>query len=559
MKQFLLLIVFAVISALGFSQSQRLVLLEHFTQASCPPCATYNPGVQAILDNNPGKITAVKYQTSWPGYDPMNLHNPSDVAARVSLYNVSGVPNSVLDGNYFNGSPTAWNVGTVNARYAMSTPVEIEVQHELNSSQDTIFVTMLVKTTGPVSGNIGAYIAVIEKHIDFNFPPGSNGETDFYNVMKKLLPTRGGTKLPAQMDVGDYYIVQASWELANVYDISELGVVAWVQDRNTDEVYQSANSTTNPITPLYSHDAGVLTVTGVGGFWCSDTVNPGVVIRNQGSQSLTSAEIRYSLNGGAEQVLNWTGNLGFLEEAAIDLPQGTFTMGQSNNIKVYLGNVNSQADDYPVNDTLSRSFTPAPGTTENVYLYLKTDDKPQETTWEVLDAAGNVVYSGGPYTSAGQSIQETFTLSSGCYSFNLYDAGHDGICCSNGFGVYQLSSDINGQVLGEGDNFGREVVHAFMVNGYAGITEPEYATQPELFPNPAADEAYITFKLQRPANMELEVLDLRGKVVYRYNRSYDIPGPQQIKLSLNDLDDGLYFLNLRIGEQVELLKLNVIH
>jgi len=119
MKKILLsaILLFAVTAI--YSQSQRLVILEEFTQASCGPCASVNPTIEALLNSNPTKITSVWYHTNWPGYDPMNLHNPNEVAARVGYYGVTYVPWSVLDGNYYSGSATGWNINTVNARYAV--------------------------------------------------------------------------------------------------------------------------------------------------------------------------------------------------------------------------------------------------------------------------------------------------------------------------------------------------------------------------------------------------------------------------------------------------------
>lgn len=119
-------------------KSQRLVLLEEFTQASCGPCASQNPWIHNLLTSNPEKVTSINYHVSWPGYDPMYLHNTEDPSARVSYYGVTGVPHSVLDGNYFSGFPTGWNINTVNARYAMPSPCEIEIKHTLNSTQDTL-------------------------------------------------------------------------------------------------------------------------------------------------------------------------------------------------------------------------------------------------------------------------------------------------------------------------------------------------------------------------------------------------------------------------------------
>ncbi len=540
------------------AQSQRLVLLEHFTQASCGPCAAANPGVMAILNANPTKITSIKYQTSWPGFDPMNLHNPSDVAARVNLYGVTGVPRSVLDGNYYNGSASSWNINTVNTRYAVSTPVEIQVQHQLNATQDSIFVTMLVKTTGSISGNFAAYIGVIEKHIGFTTSPGSNGEKDFYNVMKKLLPNSAGTSLPSSMQAGDYFIIQASWELANVYNVSELGVVAWVQDKGSKEVYQAANSSSSAIVPVYNTDAAVMELLTIGDNWCSDQVQPSVVLRNQGSQTLTAAEIRYQVNDGQDQVFQWTGSLNFLEEAVIDLPAASFTLGDQNQLKAFIHSLNGSADDYPANDTLRNNFVRAPGTSEKVYFFLRTDNKPGEISWEVLDAQGSVVYSGGPYSQNGQIIQQTFTLPDGCYSFRLMDAGGDGICCGSGFGVYQLTSDISGQILGEGDMFGREVVHSFMVGGYAGMMDPIFLRAPEVFPNPAALQTSVSFTLLRPQDVNLRIMDAAGREVFTRDYPSLSAGEQMLTLPLNGLSSGLYLLRLEGDGEVVTKKFQVL-
>ncbi|MBI9034293.1 MAG: hypothetical protein JEZ03_07470, partial [Bacteroidales bacterium] len=48
-KLVLLFFAFSAVT-LGFSQSQRLVLVEEFTQASCGPCAGQNPAFTALMN-----------------------------------------------------------------------------------------------------------------------------------------------------------------------------------------------------------------------------------------------------------------------------------------------------------------------------------------------------------------------------------------------------------------------------------------------------------------------------------------------------------------------------
>ena len=98
--------------------------MEEFTQASCPPCAVTNPGFNALLDANSDKIVSIKYQTSWPGFDPMNLHNPTQVQTRVTYYNVTGVPNAEEDGNAFNDHPGVFEQSDIDSRYVVPSPFE---------------------------------------------------------------------------------------------------------------------------------------------------------------------------------------------------------------------------------------------------------------------------------------------------------------------------------------------------------------------------------------------------------------------------------------------------
>jgi len=81
-----------------FAQNEKTVLVEHFTQASCPPCAAYNLGFQTTLDANANSITSICYQISFPSFDPMYFDNTTDANARTNFYNIGGVPIPVLQG-----------------------------------------------------------------------------------------------------------------------------------------------------------------------------------------------------------------------------------------------------------------------------------------------------------------------------------------------------------------------------------------------------------------------------------------------------------------------------
>ena len=224
------------------AQVPRMALVEHFTQASCGPCASQNPTLQSLLDANPG-VTSIKYQVSWPGTDPMNAHNPGHVTQRVNFYTVSSVPQTVFDGNVYKGSPAGVTQSMLNSRATVTSPFSMSAQYYLNGAQDSIFVNVTYKKEADTS-NTAVYlrVAVLEKEILFTSPPGSNGEREFYHVMKRMLPNSFGTAVPLAMQVGDTETVQLSWKLANVYDVNELMVVAFIQNHDNKTIHQSAAS-----------------------------------------------------------------------------------------------------------------------------------------------------------------------------------------------------------------------------------------------------------------------------------------------------------------------------
>ncbi len=55
MKKQLLILSFATLSVIGSAQTTRMSLYEEFTGENCGPCASTNPGLKIVLDNNASK------------------------------------------------------------------------------------------------------------------------------------------------------------------------------------------------------------------------------------------------------------------------------------------------------------------------------------------------------------------------------------------------------------------------------------------------------------------------------------------------------------------------
>jgi PKD repeat protein len=230
----------------SYSQAQRLVLIEQFTNASCVPCSEQNPAFNALLSANTTKVISLKHQTAYPGYDPINLQNPTEVNVRYAYYNGSSVPNARMDGIAGYGSPDAFSQGAINAQYAVPAPFTINLKHWLFSSNDSIVVYCEVTAAQNTTLSSGKLrIAMMEKLIQFSSAPGSNGEREFRNVMRKFYPNVNGIDLANNWVNGQKKVISFKAKVPSyISNISQIAMVAYIQDDADKSVKQAGYSPT---------------------------------------------------------------------------------------------------------------------------------------------------------------------------------------------------------------------------------------------------------------------------------------------------------------------------
>lgn len=267
MKKILLAILCIATLGVTAQTTQRFVLVEEFTNASCGPCALSNPAFETLLNANTSKCVAIKYHTSFPGYDPFYSVNPTQNQVRTTYNSVTGVPTARMDGAGTFLQDV--NQTSIDAEYATPSPFSVTVSWKYSSDGDSIYVTALYKALQTISGSLKAHIAVIEKSIQYTTAPGTNGETAFTNVMRKMLPSETGTLLPATMNTNQTVTVNTGMLITTAFkDISQIGVIAFVQDDVTKNIKQSAYAPnpsvqpTNPIVILVSNTGAVCTSNG---------------------------------------------------------------------------------------------------------------------------------------------------------------------------------------------------------------------------------------------------------------------------------------------------------
>merc|ERR1719445_1023181 len=106
-------------------------------------------------------------------------------------------------------------------------------------------------------------------------------------------------------------------------------------------------------------------------------------------------------------------------------------------------------------------------TTTPVFIQIKTDEYPGETSWDI-SYDNKVIYSGSGYNAPFTVYNDNHDLCEGTYKYCISDAYGDGICCSNGDGYYTVT--VNDNVVATGGDFGYSDCTDFTVS--TGPTAP---------------------------------------------------------------------------------------
>ncbi len=234
---------------------KRRSLQEVFTSSTCPPCKPGNDNLHTILKLYPvDDYTVVKYQQDFPGTgDP---YATDETVNRRGYYGINSIPRMEVDGGW-DGNANSYTPQL----YAAFTSVP--TFHKINSSIKVEGTTVTV-TTEIVPGidinsnNLRLHTLIIENRTEKNVK--SNGEQEFFQVVKKMLPDDKGRaieplKAGVPVTFTETFTFQGSYRLSldgksanrinhatenSVENFKNLNAVVFLQDNATREVFQSA-------------------------------------------------------------------------------------------------------------------------------------------------------------------------------------------------------------------------------------------------------------------------------------------------------------------------------
>jgi len=227
----------------------------------------------------------------------------------------------------------------------------------------------------------------------------------------------------------------------------------------------------------------------------------------------------------------------------------------------------------------------------NVNLGILFDNFPGQNSWDIVDASGAVVASGGTYGSQAGSSTLNLTpacLFDGCYTLNFYDALGNGMCpfqstsasvatfitpgtvISPGSIVATLGSvvtpglcgnytltDAAGTSLasGGGGGFSTQSNSFCLSGGLAPIrnddNDSEYMRQTEsarldLLPNLVRDDLLLYYSLETTDAVQINIVDINGQIIQQHTQR----NAQQMQINVSDLQSGIYFVQLVANDTI---------
>lgn len=236
------------------------ILHEVFTSSTCPPCKPGNETLQEVFQQRHG-YTVIKYQYNFPGTgDP---YYTLETQARGTYYGgINSVPRLMVNGQW-NDNPNIYTPAIYDG-FVEEGFVDIKASQTVDAAAQKITLTAKVTPTGAIGGNYKIHFAVLERYTAKN--KKSNGETDFYWVMKKMLPNANGTPITltstSEQEITQSYTFPGNYRLPSsavtssgaynginlatehtVEEFNDLMGVVFIQNETDKTVIQSAWTT----------------------------------------------------------------------------------------------------------------------------------------------------------------------------------------------------------------------------------------------------------------------------------------------------------------------------
>lgn len=571
------------------SPQNRKVVLEEFTGIYCQYCPDGHKIANEIKASKPaGDVVLINIHTGGyannTGTDPDYKTAEGNAIAAIPGMGITGYPTGSLNRHVWTGSSmamsrSAWatyattclaqpspvNVaaqGTVDVNTRVLT-VKAEVYYTANSSASTNSLTIALLenwVVGPQTAGATWYPAMVN----------NNGTYNHQHMLRKVL-TSGNFGIPVSpTTAGSSFSVQLTYTVpttfgigtgTNACNINNIEVVAFV----ADDYKEIRTACYGPLTFL-----GMANTLDVNMNWpalqsppktfitdaqvCDAKFNSTFQFHNSGSATATNVVFGYQVNGGAVTNFTWTGSVAANQQSGnITVPTITFTPLANNNYSLSVVSVNGGSDGNATNNLLYKNNIPKTTLASNypnMQMDFLQDQWGTECSWKLYDESNmSIVAQDGPWSNLGGAgtlnHPMPFTVSPNkCYKLAVTDTYGDGVNSGSGAGGYTVKSNGVNLIISAGTfGYGENKWWITPVNLGVG-SNASNVSGINLYPNPANNNANLSFELSQNETVNVVVLNNLGQVVYSQNAQNFEAGSHNIPLNTANLASGIYNVNV---------------
>ena len=556
--------------------ANRNVIIEEFTGRGCGYCTDGHRIANQIMANNPGRVWAINIhaggyaQTSYPNMitqDGNTIHGG---------FSISGYPTGVVNRSTAAGIDRGqWN-GQANTQMNQAAECNVAGIARINPDTRVATITVEVYYTGNSTVNENFLtVAMLQDSIlgsqadygNYNPTQWLNGQYVHMHILRDVItesawgetisPTTAGTFITRNYE----YPIPESIGSPNGVDVvlENIFFLAWVSERvqgsATRPILTACELDKTMMTdePIYPSISGLEQVLKAS---CSQTKEFEFELANIGTNSFTSVKFMAEIVG-VTQEFEWTGELlsGDKTKMSFDMEIPFGTLPGTLNITEINGEPYAYSANF-VAESTEWAETEAEGDETRVKVYIIQDQFGEQTTWDILNSAGETMASGGPYQhlvgsgSTQPNVLNVDLPTDECYLFRIFDSNDDGICCNYGEGYYYIK-DASGNKIFEGDgDFGEMASHSFMINKKPDMVEDNITSNFNIYPNPANSKIFVEGE-----NVNyIEIYNSLGQKLLTVEGSAD-----STSADVSSLPNGVYVVKVIANEGVMTKKVSITH
>ncbi len=272
--------------------------------------------------------------------------------------------------------------------------------------------------------------------------------------------------------------------------------------------------------------------------------NPTIEVKNNGKNTLTSCTVKYGLSSGIKSIYQWTGSIPFNQSKQLILPSFNWTGAiNGSTFEAEITNVNNSTDDWLYDNKKASTITITPKHETDIIVWLRTNNNPEEDSYQILDWNNKVIYSRSKLTTKNFIYKDTIHMAVGCYTFLLNDEGGDGLAWWNNTAAgngYCYLRNMNGAIIKNfNTDFGSEISYNFTTAYTLGIKNSISTDKSiSVYPNPSMGKINIDLdNLQSAA--EISVIDITGKNIFSTQVNKN-----ESQVTIDHLAKGMYLVKV---------------